>query len=727
MKSELNNPHNYLGKYFGYETFRPLQYEIIENVLNENDCLVLMPTGGGKSLCFQIPALMKEGVAVVISPLIALMKDQVEALKANGIEADFLNSTQNYGEQNEILKKAESGNLKLLYIAPERLLANNDLELIKSLNVSLFAIDESHCISAWGHDFRPEYRKLDILKKTFPDIPVMALTATADKVTRRDICRQLGIPNAREFITSFDRPNISLTVLPGRNRMKQIQDFLKSRPNQSGIIYCLSRKGTESVAEGLVKMGFKADFYHAGCTAEDRSRVQEQFINDDLQIIVATVAFGMGIDKSNVRWVIHYNMPGNVEGFYQEIGRAGRDSAKSDTLLFYSYGDIIQRKRMIDDSEMPEEQKEVLNAKLERMRQYAEAQHCRRKILLSYFNQDLESDCGNCDVCKNPRSGFDGTVLAQKALSAIARAEEKVAMGMLIDILRGSRNQQVLRNNYDKLSTFGVGADLKFEIWADYISQMLNLGVMEIAYDEGHAFKLSEVSWQILKGKRKVELANFISFDERKAIREAESAPAKQQKDFFKNELFEKLRILRKEIADSAGIPPYVLFHDSTLLEMANEKPIMASQMLAVSGVGELKMKKYGFTFLKAIQEYMGELEKSEVPAEIIKEIKPKRVKGQTTTETQLFFNMGMSVEEIAQERNLSVATIAGHLVKLKEDGADIDLRKLTDDWTLDEVKKAIEATRFQSNSPLKVLFDHLGEQIGYDRIRIALAVLGES
>jgi ATP-dependent DNA helicase RecQ len=708
----LTNPQQVLKKHFGYDSFRPLQEEIIGHILSKKDALVLMPTGGGKSICFQIPAIVLPGLTVVVSPLIALMKDQVEALRANGIEAAYLNSTLSYQEQEGILAKAKSGVLKLLYIAPEKLFGAEATNLLADLVISLFAVDEAHCISSWGHDFRPEYRKLSGLRTSYSEVPFIALTATADKVTRKDICAQLGINSSYEFISSFDRPNITLEVLTGRKKLQQIQEFLLNKPNQAGIIYCLSRKGTETVGASLNKLGFKADYYHAGCSSEDRSRKQEAFLNDDLDIMVATVAFGMGIDKSNVRWVIHYNLPGNVESFYQEIGRGGRDGERADSLLFYSYGDIIQRQRMILDSDMLDEQKELMQAKLERMKQYAESNICRRRILLSYFNEDLKDDCGNCDVCKNPKKRFDGTVLSQKALSVIARTHQKVGMGMLIDILRGSRNQNLLRLGYQDMRTFGAGADLKWEIWADYLMQMLNSGAMEIAYDEGHTYRLSEVSWQILKGKRKLELSEFVSFEEKKALQET-STPKKKRTDLFKNELFDTLRNLRKTLANQYGVPPYVIFHDSSLLEMASYKPIIKSQMLAICGVGQEKMKKYGDIFLKEILNYVNT---EKVPLK----------KGMTYYQTLELFKTGNSLDEIATLRKMSAGTIAGHLVKLKGEGEPIDLKVLIDDWSYETIIAGAKELGMKNNDVIKPLWEHLGGDIGYEKIKIAMALWAE-
>jgi ATP-dependent DNA helicase RecQ len=705
-----------LKKYFGYDSFRPQQGEIIDTVMANKDCLVLMPTGGGKSVCFQIPAILRPGLTVVISPLIALMKDQVEALRGNGVQAAFLNSSISQTEQDQILWQAKLGELKLLYIAPERLFSGNTFDFLREWNVGLFAIDESHCISSWGHDFRPEYRQLNTLKLRFPEVPIIALTATADRVTRRDILKQLGIENAETFISSFDRPNLNLSVLPGRKRLQQIQSFINKHENQAGIIYCLSRKGTETVAASLQKAGIKAEFYHAGLPSEKRSKVQEQFLKDDIQVIVATIAFGMGIDKSNVRWVIHYNLPSNVESFYQEIGRAGRDGSPSDTVLFYSYMDIITRQDMINNSDQSVEQKELLHAKLDRMKQYAEADICRRRILLSYFNEAVEKDCGNCDVCRNPRTRFDATIIAQKALSGIARTNQKVAMGMLIDILRGSRNRNILQLGYDRLPTFGAGNDLRGEEWAEYISQLLNSGVMDIAYDEAHTFKLNPVSRQILKGERKVELVKFIPLSERKAKEEELIPKEKAKQEIIRDELFERLRVLRKQMADAAGVPPYVIFSDATLSEMAQKKPISEAQMKAIPGIAAERFRRYGETFIKEILDF----------ARLNTKAGTRIVKGMTAIETLDLYNQGYSVKVIAEKRNLHTVTIISHLVKLKEDGNNIDLKALIDDKSYKTIIKAARELQIGKNDPLKPLFELLNEQFDYGQIRLALAISDE-
>ncbi|MFN4146150.1 MAG: DNA helicase RecQ [Runella sp.] len=702
-----------LKQYFGYDIFRPLQADIIDSVMAGQDCMVLMPTGGGKSLCYQIPALMREGLTLVVSPLIALMKDQVQALRANGVPAAYLNSTLSATEQAEVEQQCRTGTLKLLYIAPEKLLAAGYFEFVKSLNISLFAIDESHCVSVWGHDFRPEYTQLHVLKEAFPLVPMIALTATADRVTRRDVLAQLGIPDARVFVASFDRPNLSLNVLPGRNRLRVIEQFINDHPRQSGIIYCLARATTEDLATKLRARGINARHYHAKVPTDERSQVQDAFLRDDVQVMVATIAFGMGIDKSNVRWVMHYNMPSNVESFYQEIGRSGRDGLKADTLLFYSFNDYMVRRDMILNSELPKHLKEIQLAKLERMKQYVEADHCRRRILLSYFNETATQDCGNCDVCRNPRSKFDATLPAQKALSAIARTDQKIAMGLLIDVLRGSQNKSVVERGYDRIKTFGAGRDLRPDEWADYLTQMLNSGVMDIAYDEAHALKLNETSWQVLRGERKVELVRFETYEQKRQRQEAQEILPKTKKEIIRDELFEQLRQVRKRLAEAENVPPFVVFSDATLSDMAEKRPINRFQMLQVSGVGEVKFERYGEVFLNAILDY----------ARANTQPGTRVVKGMTYIETFDAYRKGLTPAQIAQQRNLNELTIYSHLAKLYEDGYDINLWEYISKADYRAIVEAAKMMGIEHGSALKPLFEYLEEKYPYHQLRIALAL----
>jgi len=594
------HPQTLLKNVFGYDKFRPLQQEIIDRTLVGKDSFVLMPTGGGKSMCFQIPALCFDGITIVVSPLISLMKDQVQALESNGIKADFFNSSISPQAENDVISRATKGEIQLLYLSPEKLISVSNTWL-KKLNIKLVAIDEAHCVSMWGHDFRPEYTQLKVFRNSLPEVPFMALTATADKSARTDIEEQLGLKDSKLFISSFDRKNLSIEVrgqVPKQKKLQEIEQFVERKKNESGIIYCLSRKNTEEVANYLKEDGHSVAFYHAGMNPEEREQVQTKFINDDTKIIVATIAFGMGIDKSNVRWVIHYNLPKNLEGYYQEIGRAGRDGLPSETRLYYNMKDFVLYSQFADNGANSTMQKE----KLSRMLQFAEAKSCRRKILLSYFGEHLTNACGNCDVCDNPPKDFDGTLLAQKALSGIARMKEKEGITMLINVLRGSNNAEVYAGGYFQLKTYGVGSDVSFFDWRDYIIQLANQGLIEIMYSEGSALKISPIGWKVLRGEQSIKLTLPIIAKEKKR-REPKFMKMTDEGE-VNMELFTELKKLRYSISREENVPAYIIFNDKSLKAMASDLPITENQFLAISGVGMNKMKKYGEKFMKVIRKF---------------------------------------------------------------------------------------------------------------------------
>ena len=690
--------HDTLKENFGFEKFRPNQEDIINCILAGQDTVAIMPTGGGKSICFQLPALLFAGITIVISPLIALMKDQVDSLKANGIEACFINSSQTENEREYYIERLKSNIIKLVYVAPESLSFLDNL--FNSLSVSLIAIDEAHCISAWGHDFRPAYTNLGYLKNRFPSTPILALTATADKATRKDISDQLNLMTPQIFVASFDRKNLSLEVRPALDRVKQIIDFIKEKPNESGIVYCLSRKTTEELAEKLQKVGVNAKAYHAGLDSKIRSKTQDEFINDDCQVVCATIAFGMGIDKSNVRWVIHYNLPKNIEGYYQEIGRAGRDGLPSETVLFESYGDMIQLQKFASQGLNAE----VQLAKLERMKQYADALTCRRKILLSYFGELVTENCGNCDMCKNPPLFFDGTIIAQKALSAIIRLQESEPLPVIIDFLRGSKNAYIFEKEYQNLKTYGVGADLSWYDWNQYLIQLINLGYCEIAFHQQNKIKLTAFAKNVLFEGEKVRLTAVQKLNfEKQEVKEKKSKSVA-------NSLFETLRKLRYEISKEEEVPAYVIFSDAALRQMETERPMSDQELLSIDGVGKAKLEKYGDAFIKAIIDFQK-----------TKSVKKKK-EGSTYKETLELYQSGLSVEVIAEKRNLGLSTIMSHLAKLYLDGFSIDLKPFVTDQEVNQIAEA--KIKLESPATLKPYFDHFEEQMDYGKIRLALAVL---
>lgn len=643
---------------FGYDTFRPMQEKIICHTIDGGDSLVLMPTGGGKSLCFQISALAMDGIAVIVSPLISLMKDQVEALKANGIAAEALNSSNDEGKNRDIINRCLEGKVKLLYISPERLVSGM-IHLLQKTNVSLFAIDEAHCISSWGHDFRPEYTQLRLLRELFPSVPIMALTATADKITKQDILKQLNIEDAQTFIGSFDRPNLSLDVKRGysaREKLRSIVELIRHHSGESGIIYCLARKTTEELAEKLKKEGIAAGVYHAGLPNSERNRVQDDFVADRVQVICATIAFGMGIDKSNVRFVVHYNLPKSIESFYQEIGRGGRDGLPCETVLYYNLGDIITLRKFADESG----QQEINLEKLQRMQEYAEAQVCRRRILLNYFGETSDKGCGNCDVCHTPPQTFDGTTIVQKALSAIIRTGENIGFTTAIDILRGSMSLDVVSHQYNLLKTFAVGRDIPHRDWHDYLLQMLQMGFIEIAYNENRHIHVTDLGREVLFGKHAVQLA-FISREDfsvkarrkrqrEESLRTIENAGANENM-----ELFNKLKEVRKRIADEHQWPAYVVLSDRSLHHLAIERPTTLDAFGNTFGIGEHKRDNYGTAFIEVIKEYATDQDNLPLPdavpapmTEESKEKKKKKLKNQITiqgTKYEIDLDIWKSIE----------------------------------------------------------------------------------
>ena len=699
-------PKECLKTVFGYDEFKPMQEAVIESALGGKDALVILPTGGGKSLCFQVPALCSRGLTLVISPLIALMNDQVLALQQAGVVAHAIHTNVSDKEKYVIHDKLQKEELKLLYVSPEKAMTSSFLNYISGYDVTRIAIDEAHCVSVWGNDFRPEYIRLAALHETFPKATFMALTATADKATQEDIVKQLRLDTPDLHIGSFERENIFIQARSGSKRIEQIIEFLSDRKGEAGIIYCLSRKGTESVASRLLMEGFKADFYHAGLESGQRNSVQEKFQNDDIQVVCATIAFGMGIDKSNIRWVIHYNMPKNLEGFYQEIGRSGRDGLPAASLLFYSWGDQLKLQRFIDESQAEEKFKEIQTAKLSRMWEFAYTGDCRMNVILNYFDEYRSVGCNHCDNCLHPPQKIEGTVNAQKALSAIMRCKEKIGLNLLVDVLRGSGKSEIMNRRLNLIKTYGTGRDLSFLEWKNYISQLINQGFIRVDFTDNFNLKTTPLSRDVLTGQTPIE---FVQFE---VQTKATSKPFKKttKTEDFQQDLMDKLKAWRLEKARKLGTPAYTIFHDSSLQELAGVTPSLESDLNHIHGFGAVKIAKYGTEILTVIREYLDS------------QTHLKKVKGQTYYETFKLYEEGKSVDEMAAERSLSPATIYGHLVTLFERDEKIEIKQYISNEKLAQIKEAwIKADKADA---LKEVKGFLPDDVPFHEVNIAVAIL---
>ncbi|WP_454804527.1 DNA helicase RecQ [Mucilaginibacter phyllosphaerae] len=706
-------PIQALQKYFGYSAFRHSQEAIINHVLNKQDTMVLMPTGGGKSLCYQLPAVLMEGLTIVISPLIALMKDQVDSLNLSGIPAAFLNSSQSPDEQRDITIQLKNNELRLLYVAPERLFGadNRMMAFLKTLNVVQIAIDEAHCISQWGHDFRPEYLMLAGLKTEFPGVPVIALTATADKLTQKDILEKLNLHQPEVFISSFNRENITYRVTQKKNSFNQLLSFLAHHKDDSGIIYCLSRKSTEALAENLRDEGYAAAAYHAGLTNEVKARNQEAFLKDEIKIMVATIAFGMGINKSNVRYVVHIDLPKNIEGYYQETGRAGRDGLASNTLLLYSRGDAIKL-RSFATVENNKEQSAIMLKKLDDMVDYCQLHACRRQYLMQYFDEPFPDNCGSCDFCLSEFTKFDGTLIAQKALSAVVRLKERFGATYLIDFLRGSRSEKIWAE-HKLLKTYGAGADISKTDWQRYLRELIAQGFLRISEDGYSALQLTPKSEAVLKGDLQVELIASQVTDEQE-----------HEELNYESELLSNLRQKRQEVAMGENLPPYIILSDATLLEIATYLPQKMDELRLVSGFGDVKLAKYGRDFLAVINNYseakgLTSRIKQKAAKRERKASKPKKGKiSDTFQATYLLYKEGKSVTEIAQERGLSPTTIEGHLSRFIQTG-ELDMYDFVNENKIPAIQDAVEKYGSAMLSPIKEV---LGDAYTYGEIKAVIA-----
>lgn len=711
-------PLQILRNQFGYESFRLEQEAIINAVLQKRDTFALMPTGGGKSLCYQIPALIFEGLTIVISPLIALMKDQVDALRINGINAAYLNSTQSWKEQDEVLRQARTGQLKLLYLAPEKLLRDNTpqqytttgaspfMQTLIAMKISLIAIDEAHCISHWGHDFRPEYLMLAQLKHWLPDVPVIALTATADKLTRKDIVEKLALKDPGIFVSSFNRTNIRYRVDPKENSFDKLISFLDSRPDDSGIIYCLSRKSTDQLAEDLKAMGYSALAYHAGMEKDQRARHQEKFLKDEVKIMVATIAFGMGIDKSNVRFVVHMDLPKNIESYYQETGRAGRDGLNSDVLLFYGYGDVAKLKRFATIEGNPE-QTEIALKKLDQMAAYGDLTSCRRKYLLNYFDEETSDYCGNCDVCLNNYELYDATTQVQKVLTAVSVLEEKFGATYLVDFLRG-KGASKIQEEHRALETFGIGADTSKTEWTALIRELVGRNYLVNTGGIYPVLKLTEKSADVLKGAAKVQLARVKG---QKLQANVAATPD------YEVALYHQLKDLRRELAEEENVPAYIILSDASLVELSTYLPQTLDELSGISGFGHVKLERYGRKFQKLINEYCDEQDlNSRMQLKAPKRQRTERPARDSETKQQTYdlFMRGHTIGEIMEIRGLKISTIEDHLAYyLMND--KLSIGQLMNENKIDEIRRAIEEVNSPLITPVK---DRLGDDYSYGEIR---------
>lgn len=710
-----------LKKYFGFDAFRLHQEVVIENTLAGEDSLVIMPTGGGKSICYQVPALMLPGVTIVVSPLIALMKDQVDALKNNGVAAEFLNSSQTASQQDRVISDLRSGKLRLCYVAPERISAENAIKnLLGDTKVSLFAIDEAHCISHWGHDFRPDYLALSTLKSQYPDVPVMALTASADKVTRDDIVAQLGLSGDHRFISSFDRANIWYFVVQKYLMDDFLPEYLNQHKDQSGIIYCLSRKSTEDMAERLKSMGYSAAYYHAGMERNARHQVQEDFIHDRVKIIVATIAFGMGIDKPDVRYVIHADLPKNIESYYQETGRAGRDNLRADAILFYSRGDVSKLSYFIDNGTDPAHV-DIMHRKLEYMVSFAEAHRCRRQQLMNYFDEVHHGHCKSCDYCLDKYTEYDGTLNAQKALSAVARLNQRFGIKTTIDYLRGA-DLNKFSPELKSQKTWGIGRDLSEPDWYDVFSQLLQQGLLSQTEGQYPVLQLNDESWQVLKGQKPVSMVKAS-----KAV--AEKTAASRSRD-QNTELFQKLKYLRKLIADSEGVPPYMVLGDISLIELSAYLPHSLDDLHQISGFGDYKINKYGEEFLAVVRNYcqendlhgnmhlkMSVRKKGRKPSGRVTPKPAKPIQQKTGYTSLELFRRGKTIPEIAEERQFTINTIYNHLVGFIRSG-EIKPEHLIEKSKIPAIQKAVVA---HGTASLRTLKEQLGDEYSYEEIKVVV------